>query len=82
MPPNTTQGSAPVRIDLAGGTLDIWPLYLLHPGSVTVNAAIGHRAIARVTDRSNGVRIQSIDRGVKETADDADDDGRRPARYG
>lgn len=31
---------APTRIDLAGGTLDIWPLYLFHPGAVTVNAAI------------------------------------------
>jgi D-glycero-alpha-D-manno-heptose-7-phosphate kinase len=32
--------AAPCRADLAGGTLDIWPLGLLHPGSVTVNAAI------------------------------------------
>ena len=31
---------APTRVDLAGGTLDIWPLYLFHPGAVTVNAAI------------------------------------------
>lgn len=30
----------PNRIDLAGGTLDIYPLYLLVPGSRTVNAAI------------------------------------------
>ncbi len=30
----------PCRVDLAGGTLDIWPLGLLHRGSVTVNAAI------------------------------------------
>jgi hypothetical protein len=22
--------SAPTRIDLAGGTIDIWPLYLFH----------------------------------------------------
>jgi len=28
-------------VDLAGGTpLDIWPLYLFHPGAVTINAAI------------------------------------------
>ena len=31
----------PNRIDLAGGTLDIYPLYLLVPGTRTVNAAIG-----------------------------------------
>jgi len=28
------------RVDFAGGTLDIWPLGLLHPGAVTVNLAI------------------------------------------
>ena len=34
------RASAPTRIDLAGGTIDIWPLYLFHPGAVTVNTAI------------------------------------------
>jgi len=34
------EASAPARIDLAGGTLDLWPLHALHPGSVTVNVAI------------------------------------------
>ena len=28
------------RVDLGGGTLDIWPLGLLHPGSRTVNLAV------------------------------------------
>ena len=28
------------RVDLAGGTLDIWPLGVLHAGAVTVNLAI------------------------------------------
>ena len=28
------------RVDLAGGTLDIWPLGVLHPGAVTVNVAV------------------------------------------
>jgi D-glycero-alpha-D-manno-heptose-7-phosphate kinase len=31
---------APCRVDLAGGTLDIWPLYLYHANAVTVNFAI------------------------------------------
>jgi D-glycero-alpha-D-manno-heptose-7-phosphate kinase len=31
---------APSRIDLAGGTLDIWPLYLLMDQGLTVNVAI------------------------------------------
>jgi D-glycero-alpha-D-manno-heptose-7-phosphate kinase len=31
---------APSRIDLAGGTLDIWPLYLLIDSAATVNVAV------------------------------------------
>jgi len=45
--------SAPTRIDLAGGTLDIWPLYLFHPGAQTINAAISIRAHARIEPRSD-----------------------------
>jgi D-glycero-alpha-D-manno-heptose-7-phosphate kinase len=35
--------SAPVRADLAGGTLDLWPLGLFHPGAVTVAVAVSLR---------------------------------------
>lgn len=31
---------ASCRIDLAGGTLDIWPLYLFHANAMTVNFAV------------------------------------------
>lgn len=34
------RAAAPCRADLAGGTLDIWPLGLLHPGAMTVNMAL------------------------------------------
>ncbi|MBI4278482.1 MAG: hypothetical protein HY660_08500, partial [Armatimonadetes bacterium] len=34
------QASAPTRIDLAGGTLDIYPLYLFEGEGLTVNIAI------------------------------------------
>ena len=40
---------APARVDLAGGTLDLWPLYCLHPGSVTVNAALRMGVRVRLT---------------------------------
>src|SRR5262249_28508077 len=40
--------TAPARVDLAGGTLDLWPLNVLHPGSVTVNLAVDLRARCRV----------------------------------
>jgi len=43
--------SAPTRIDLAGGTLDIWPLYLFHEGAQTLNAAISLRASCDVRAR-------------------------------
>lgn len=55
--------SAPTRIDLAGGTLDIWPLYLFHPGAQTVNAAINLRAHAVLETRDDArVVIRSEDR--------------------
>jgi D-glycero-alpha-D-manno-heptose-7-phosphate kinase len=45
--------SAPTRIDFAGGTIDIWPLYLFHHGAQTVNAAISLRAHVEVTARAD-----------------------------
>ena len=54
--------SAPTRIDLAGGTIDIWPLYLFHAGATTLNAAISLRAHAQIESREDGaVALQSID---------------------
>jgi len=45
--------SAPTRIDLAGGTLDIWPLYLFHDGAQTLNAAISLRASCDLRSRAD-----------------------------
>lgn len=54
--------SAPTRIDLAGGTIDIWPLYLFHPGAQTLNAAISLRARATVETRDDTrIVIRSLD---------------------
>jgi D-glycero-alpha-D-manno-heptose-7-phosphate kinase len=56
--------SAPTRIDLAGGTIDIWPLYLFHDGASTLNAAISLRAHASVESREDGcVELRSVDAG-------------------
>lgn len=56
--------SAPTRIDLAGGTIDIWPLYLFHHGAQTLNAAISLRAHVEITPRDDGkVEIISEDTG-------------------
>src|SRR5437764_1071596 len=47
---NKVTARAPVRADLAGGTLDLWPLYLFHPGSRTVNVAISYYAESEVVE--------------------------------
>jgi D-glycero-alpha-D-manno-heptose-7-phosphate kinase len=61
--------SAPARIDLAGGTIDIWPLYLFHEGACTVNAAISIRAHATIEKRpEGGIVLQSLDTGGSATA--------------
>jgi D-glycero-alpha-D-manno-heptose-7-phosphate kinase len=63
--------SAPTRIDLAGGTIDIWPLYLFHHGAQTLNAAISLRAHVTLEARDDGcVEIISEDTGRQVRVDD------------
>ena len=65
--------SAPTRIDLAGGTIDIWPLYLFHPGASTLNAAISLRAHAQIDSRTDGrIELHSIDIDRRVTAASCD----------
>src|SRR5260221_11792718 len=60
------ESKAPTRGDLAGGTLDIWPLYLFHPGAVTVNAAITRYASCRIETQAQGdVRIRLVSRDTQ-----------------
>ena len=57
--------SAPTRLDLAGGTLDIWPLYLFHDLAQTLNAAISLRAECTLTESDDGaLHIVSDDTGA------------------
>ena len=65
IPPVHIHASAPTRIDLAGGTLDIWPLYLFHEGAQTLNAAISLRASCDVRSRSDR-RIVIVSEDSKE----------------
>jgi D-glycero-alpha-D-manno-heptose-7-phosphate kinase len=59
--------TAPCRADLAGGTLDIWPLYLFHPGAVSVNIALNILTACRITPRAGqGITLQSHDTDRKE----------------
>jgi D-glycero-alpha-D-manno-heptose-7-phosphate kinase len=47
------ESQAPTRVDLAGGTLDIWPLYLFHENAQTINCAINRYARCRLTPRKD-----------------------------
>ena len=66
--------SAPTRIDLAGGTYDIWPLYLFHDGAQTINAALSLRAHCRLTSRrDHRIRLVSEDTGEEIEGNDPAD---------
>jgi D-glycero-alpha-D-manno-heptose-7-phosphate kinase len=63
------ESRAPTRIDLAGGTLDIWPLYLFHPGALTVNCAVTRHASCVLEGAAGGSRritLISLDSGRRE----------------
>lgn len=59
------ESSAPTRVDLAGGTIDIPPLFLFHEGASTVNFAVDLMARCRIETRSDDkIILESIDRAV------------------
>jgi len=64
----TITAQAPCRADLAGGTIDLWPLYLFHPGALTLNFALQVLTTCRITPLS-GTRIElgSLDTGCDES---------------
>ena len=63
MPENgTIVAHAPCRVDLAGGTMDIWPLYLFHPGAVTINFAVSILTRCRLRSLpGKRIHLKSID---------------------
>ncbi|VAX19665.1 hypothetical protein MNBD_NITROSPINAE03-1077 [hydrothermal vent metagenome] len=66
MTPTSVCASAPARIDLAGGTLDIWPLNLMFDNPVTLNMAVSIRAHACVTLRKDKkIKLVSEDGKLK-----------------
>src|SRR4051794_19470326 len=53
---------APCRIDLAGATLDIWPLYLFHCSPVTVNFAVDRYTSCVLETRDDSIiELKSLD---------------------
>ena len=56
------ESQAPTRIDLCGGTIDIWPLYLFHESATTINLAINLYAKTKIELRNDSrIIIESID---------------------
>jgi len=57
-----TESQAPTRIDLCGGTIDIWPLYLFHNSAATINLAVNLYAKTRIKERRDSkIVIESKD---------------------
>lgn len=70
------ESSAPTRVDLAGGTIDIPPLFLFHEGASTVNFAVSLMARCRIETRDDDkIMIASVDRGDSFETTVADIDG-------
>jgi D-glycero-alpha-D-manno-heptose-7-phosphate kinase len=71
---NYVEATAPSRIDLAGGTLDIYPLYLFETGGVTVNMGITVGSRVRLTPREDlEIHIRSVDTGATQFAKRAEE---------
>jgi D-glycero-alpha-D-manno-heptose-7-phosphate kinase len=63
-PSYTISAQAPCRADLAGSTLDLWPLYLFHPGGITLNFAVDIMAKCAITLHSDrSIKLISEDTG-------------------
>jgi D-glycero-alpha-D-manno-heptose-7-phosphate kinase len=58
----TIMAQAPCRADLAGGTIDLWPLYLFHPGALTLNFAANILTTCRITPlKDKRIHLRSLD---------------------
>ncbi|HEY4592470.1 MAG TPA: hypothetical protein VIJ61_08690, partial [Thermoanaerobaculia bacterium] len=64
------------RVDLAGGTLDIWPLGLFHRQARTVNVAVDVAVTVRLQPLPRGYRVRQGESVVE--AGSADELARQP----
>ncbi len=55
----------PVRVDFAGGTLDLWPIYAMMGGCLTVNAAVDLWITIEISRNGQGHRMASRDLGIE-----------------
>jgi len=66
-PQATIVAQAPCRADLAGGTMDLWPLYMFHPGALTLNFAVNILTTCRITPlKGKRIQLRSLDTNKEE----------------
>ncbi len=58
-PPSAVRTESRCRVDLAGGTLDIWPLGLLFEGAQTVNLAIELPVVVTMARHESGFVVET-----------------------
>lgn len=58
---------SPTRVDLAGGTLDLWPLYLFAGGASTLNVAIDVWTYAKLEPLEGSQQIQIHSEDFRQT---------------
>ena len=67
------EARAPTRIDFAGSTFDLYPLYLFEDGGYTINCAINIYSWVKLETRKDSkVSIRSQDTGARLSAKDVD----------
>lgn len=65
---------SPTRVDLAGGTLDCWPLYLFLGDPVTINVAIDIFTYADLKERADGkIELHSADLNARKVYTNLDE---------
>lgn len=52
---------SPTRVDLAGGTLDLWPLFAFVGGATTINVAISLWTECEISTFDSGIELHSED---------------------
>jgi D-glycero-alpha-D-manno-heptose-7-phosphate kinase len=64
----TIIAQAPCRADLACGTIDLWPLYLFHPGALTLNFAVNILTTCRIAPhKGQSIHLRSLDTNKEES---------------
>src|SRR5204863_2091844 len=60
--PPTIVAQTPCRADMPGGTMDLWPLDLFHPGTLTLNFAVNILTTCRITPlKGKRIYLRSLD---------------------